>query len=894
MVEIIITSSVLILVLILFRKLCWGKISRRLQYVLWLLVVIRLLIPAQFFTSSLSIMNLVEYAQETAYEKWQELHNEGELIQDDQNLPDHDSFRGEEEKNSDTSRLENMEEEKLAQTVPNISEDRENHYAVGEQKGKAQENQHNTLWKRILLGIYVTGICMTGGCIILCNLKFHRRLAAERVLIDKEGSLNVYLASCIKSPCLCGLFRPAIYMTEKALLSRERKVHILLHEMTHYRHLDHIWAFVRSLCLVLYWFHPLVWVAARLSMEDSELACDEGTFIRLGEEKREAYGRTLIEMTADRGKGTRLLYCATGMTNGKKEIKSRITAIAFYQKPVVWIAVLAVLFAALLSACTAGTPKQDTMEEIIEPGNMEKESGAEHLNKAEDSQNASLQLASAVTMNTDGSFRLSEYQVDLTGDKVKDRIVFDVFYWTELATGDEMITKQMLWDALWEGSEICVKIIDGEESSQDGEEKILQEYSFSTAHVGNGNLAIVRQDGRNCILWYINEVYQGRGDLKYELWQINPSGEEPILIEEVSAPYQMVEMGENDQETIEQVVLVGDKLDSFLKSYNTEILLNASLEKSACYLYGSEEGLVNGVRRQNAFQVFMTEVEGTGLELRLADYFYPNGSDPLTVLPEDAEERVLAGEILYMEVSKDHTTAGRLDLDGDGEKEVLYLEALGEFMNDDGWGSWNRIDSDYRVRVNDKYYESYGDNVDPLLMAFSPDGRQILLAIYDDGPSGDPETVFFRYDGTDVLPAGSMPADLRHAAIDEERVIKSTFRADKIQTEWAWGYYIWSGSEIIRREDDIYYFRDDFDWREEYGEPLILKKEITVYAERSEDSEAITMKPQKVRNVATDDKEWILLEAEDGTEGWIRVVQFYFPSEDCRYDELFDGVHMAG
>ena len=262
-----------------------------------------------------------------------------------------------------------------------------------------------------------------------------------------------------------------------------------------------------------------------------------------------------------------------------------------------------------------------------------------------------------------------------------------------------------------------LQIIEGKESSQEGEEKILQEYSFSSAHAGNGNLAIVRQDGRNCILRYINEVYQGRGDLKYELWQINSSGEDPVLIEEMSAPYQMVGIGENDQKTIEQVVLAGDKLDSFLKSYNTEILLNASLEKSACYLYGSEEGLVNGVRRQNAFQMFMTEVEGTGLELKLADYFYPNGGEPLTVLPKDAEARILAGEILCMEVSKDHTTAGRLDLDGDGEKEILYLEALGEFMNDDGWGSWNRIDSDYRVRVNDKYCANYGDNVDPVLMA---------------------------------------------------------------------------------------------------------------------------------------------------------------------------------
>ncbi len=728
MVEIIITSTILILILILFRKLCWEKISRRLQYGLWLLVVIRLLIPTQFFTSSLSIMKLMEYVQETVYEKWQELAYVG---------------------------------------------------------------------------------------------------FSDRPL------------------------------------------------MTHYRHLDHIWTLVRSLCLVLYWFHPLVWVAARLSMEDSELACDEGTFIRLGEEKREAYGRTLIEMTTDRTKRTRLIYCATGMINGKKEIKRRITAIAFYQKPVVWIAVLAVVLAVFLSACTAGADKQDAMEETNEQG-------------------ISLQLASDVVMNADGSFRFSEYEVDLTGDKVKERIVFDVIYWTDLVAEGKTITKQILWDALWNQSEICVKIIEGKEVAQDGEEKILQEYSFSAAHAGNGNLAVVRHEGKNCILRYINEVYQGRGDLKYELWQIMPSGEEPVLIEEMSAPYQMVESGENNQETIEQVLHVGEKLDSFLKSYNTEILLNASLEKSACYLYGSEEGLLNGVRRQNVFQVFMTEVEGTGLELKLADYFYPNGSDLLTVLPEDAEVRVLAGEILYMEVSKDHTTAGRLDLDGDGEKEVLYLEALGGFMNDDGWGRYNRIDSDYRVRVNDQYYENYGDNVDPVLMAFSPDGRHILLAIYDDGPSADPETVFFRYDETGVLPAGSMPADLRLATIDEDGLIKCTFRADMLQTEWAWGYYYWNGGEIVLRDDDIYYFVDDSKWREEYQVPLVLLREITVFAERSEDSEAITMKPQKVRNVATDNSEWILLEAEDGTSGWIRIVQFCFPSEESDPFELFEGLNMAG
>ena len=886
MVEIIITSTVLILMLMLYRKLCWGKISRRLQYGLWLLVVLRLLIPAQLFTSSLSIMNLVEYAQETVYEKWQELHNENEVTQNDRSMPGHDSLQSEEEKNSDAARLENIREE-AAQKVLNASGNRDGSYTVGEQLGNAQESQQKTLWKQVLFGIYIAGICLTGGCIILCNMKFHSQLAADKVLIGKEGRLNVYKSSCVKSPCLCGLFRPAIYMTEKALLSRERKEHILLHEMTHYRHFDHIWAFVRSLCLVLYWFHPLVWIAARLSMEDSELACDEGTFVRLGDDKREAYGRTLIEMTTERTKGTRLLYCATGMVNGKKEIKKRITAIAFYQKPVVWIAVLAVAIAVLLSACTAGADKQDAMEETTEQGITEQETG-EQIEE-------SLQLAPDIVMNADGSFRLSEYEVELTGDKVKDRIVFDVLYWAELGSDNAIITKEELWDKLWPAAEIRVKVLEGKEKTVQNADKevILEEYSFSGVHAGNGNLAVIDYNGQMCILRYANLMYQGFGSFEYQVWQILSSETGPVLLEEMSASYFAPGNGENDREAIEQVIQVGDRLDSFLSDRDTIILLNASGDEEECYLYGSEEGLLNGVRRQNSLEVFLNEVGGTGLELTLKDYFYPNGMEPITVLPEDAEAQILAGEILCMEVSRINSTAGRLDLDGDGEKEVLYLEALGGFMNDDGWGRYNQIDSDYRVRVNDQYYENYGDNVDPVLMAFSPDGREILLAIYDDGPSADPETVFFRYDETGVLPAGNMPADLRLATINEDGLIKCTFRADMLQTEWAWGYYYWNGSEIVRREDDIYYFVDDSKWREEYQVPLVLLREITVFAERSEDSEAITMKPQKVRNVATDNSEWILLEAEDGTSGWIRIVQFCFPSEESDPFELFEGLNMA-
>lgn len=56
--EILITSTALICGIFCLRKLSKGKISMRLRYALWLLVAVRLLVPASVGTSALSVMNL--------------------------------------------------------------------------------------------------------------------------------------------------------------------------------------------------------------------------------------------------------------------------------------------------------------------------------------------------------------------------------------------------------------------------------------------------------------------------------------------------------------------------------------------------------------------------------------------------------------------------------------------------------------------------------------------------------------------------------------------------------------------------------------------------------------------------------------------------------------------
>ena len=169
-----------------------------------------------------------------------------------------------------------------------------------------------------------------------------------------EGPLPVYVAEALPSPCLFGLFRPAVYITPSAAADPAVLRHVLAHEYTHFRHGDHIWNVLRGAALAVHWWNPLVWLAAALSRRDCELACDEGTLKRLGEEERFAYGRTLLTLVTAQTRPAGLLSCATTMTGNGRTVARRVKRIARAPKRWLWAAIAAVLLAALAAACAFG------------------------------------------------------------------------------------------------------------------------------------------------------------------------------------------------------------------------------------------------------------------------------------------------------------------------------------------------------------------------------------------------------------------------------------------------------------------------------------------------------------------------------------------------------------
>ena len=62
MIEWMVSSCILTAIVIALRYLLRGRISLRLQYALWLLVLVRLLLPVSFGSTDISVMSVVERA----------------------------------------------------------------------------------------------------------------------------------------------------------------------------------------------------------------------------------------------------------------------------------------------------------------------------------------------------------------------------------------------------------------------------------------------------------------------------------------------------------------------------------------------------------------------------------------------------------------------------------------------------------------------------------------------------------------------------------------------------------------------------------------------------------------------------------------------------------------
>ncbi len=97
---------------------------------------------------------------------------------------------------------------------------------------------------------------------------------ADRLGLEEAPQL--LQSSDVKMPFAAGLFSSTIVLpVESESWSADRRSAVLVHELGHVRRRDLIGHTLGRIACALYWFHPLVWTAARRLRAESEQACDD-------------------------------------------------------------------------------------------------------------------------------------------------------------------------------------------------------------------------------------------------------------------------------------------------------------------------------------------------------------------------------------------------------------------------------------------------------------------------------------------------------------------------------------------------------------------------------------------------------------------------------------------
>lgn len=228
-----------------------------------------------------------------------------------------------------------------------------------------------------------------------------------------------------------------------------------------------------------------------------------------------------------------------------------------------------------------------------------------------------------------------------------------------------------------------------------------------------------------------------------------------------------------------------------------------------------------------------------------------------------------------------NSTFAYLDLNHDGQIEEV---AVTKNSNE----GYTPMDS-FILSVDDWSQEYFGESQVNEIYAWSPDGEEIMVILYEDGPSGDPLSSFFYYDNGSLKEAGMIALDVRTATI-ENVIISSAIRQDVIQTDWIKVSYRINDKgmvEVIEQETYDFIGLNDVE----------LKQTLKLYTKPNGSKDTcIEMQPQTVHITKTDKNfEWVLIEANDGTMGWIRVKDILYVGDDeVMSDELFEGLCFAG
>ena len=373
----VLTVSALILAVLLVRAIFKNRVPKRMVYTLWLVVLVKLCLPG-------TLVSLPVLPAEEAAAPVQRVE-----------LP-----------------AQPLPAQQPAQAVTQPQTPVQQPVSPAQEAAEAPAKPLTAM--QIFQIVWAGGSALLGLWLFGTWLVFTVRLHKSRRFLGRHGRTRIYISSTVKSPCLAGLV-PVVYLTEDVLQTPETEL-ILRHELTHLRHLDHLWSFCRTAAVIAYWWNPFIWLAAICSKRDAELACDEAVAAGLSDAQRLVYARAILAQAPRK---------AAAMSLAGPPVKERILFLTKKQRTSALCVILAVLLVVSAAGCsitelTRQKSGEITLPEEAEPAQQEAQKTATPLTQAQiDAVNAIFADYELSTDDTLGHFAVNGFFTS-TYDDVRD------------------------------------------------------------------------------------------------------------------------------------------------------------------------------------------------------------------------------------------------------------------------------------------------------------------------------------------------------------------------------------------------------------------------------------------------------------------------------------------
>jgi bla regulator protein BlaR1 len=145
--------------------------------------------------------------------------------------------------------------------------------------------------------LWVAGAVAILGFQFVRYLRFRARVLRSAEAVTRVGSVEVVESAGASGPLAFGLIRRVVAFPRdfaERYDAQEREL-ALAHEIGHHRRGD-LWAnWVALALLALHWFNPVAWIAFRAFRADQEMANDAGVLARAGAAQRHAYGCAIVK-----------------------------------------------------------------------------------------------------------------------------------------------------------------------------------------------------------------------------------------------------------------------------------------------------------------------------------------------------------------------------------------------------------------------------------------------------------------------------------------------------------------------------------------------------------------------------------------------------------------------